>query len=90
LQNTENEANLLPLSGIQKLKGFQLQALLCPWDPAGGSTQTPEARDPRSPCVHPAFFDQATPLSAAATSAEETHQTIIQFELKFVFFNINK
>jgi len=43
LQNTENEANLLLPSGIQKLKGFQFQGAsppdqgLCPWTPVIGS-----------------------------------------------------
>jgi len=38
--NMENEANLLLLLGIPKLKGFQLQGA-SPLDPAGGSAPRP-------------------------------------------------
>jgi len=50
LQNTENEAYLLPPLGIQKLKGFQLQGAsfpdqgLCPWTPLGAPPPDPRYR----------------------------------------------
>ena len=55
LQNRENEANLLLPSGIQKLKGFQLQGGdspppqppdqgLCPWTPLGAPSPDPRYR----------------------------------------------
>ena len=62
LQNTENEANLLLPLGIQKLKVFSF----CPWAPLGAPPSdhrySSGSHSPLAMCVHPTFFDLATPL----------------------------
>jgi len=66
----ENEANLLLPFGIQKLKGFQLQGASPPYPLTRNSAPGPRwGLRPQTPvigslamCVHPTFFDLATPL----------------------------
>ena len=71
-RQSENEANLLLLLHIQKLKGFQLQGDFAPLTSGsaprprwGLRLQTPVigTRSALAMSVHPTYFDLATPLS---------------------------